>query len=147
MWPLALVGKPGWLYEPILRRITDLNLQDWIYRTGFVDDEDLAVLYSAATLHVMPSRYEGFGLTVLEAMACGTPVVCSNTSSLPEVAGEAALLVPPDDMHGWAEAIARVWSDAALRAQMRARGLAQAARFTWENTARQTLEVYRRVAG
>jgi len=94
----------------------------------------------------MPSRYEGFGLPVLEAMACGTPVVCSNSSSLPEVAGEAALLVPPDDVHGWTEAITRVWNNDTLRMEMRERGLRQAARFTWEQAARQTAELYRQVA-
>ena len=147
MWPLVVVGKLGWLYEPILNRITGLGLQDWIFQTGFVADEDLPVLYSAAALHVMPSRYEGFGLSVLEAMACGTPVVCSNTSSLPEVAGQAALLVPPDDVHGWAEAISRLWSDDSLHAQLRKRGLAQARNFTWENAARKTLEIYEMVVG
>ena len=131
----------------LLSRITGLGLQDWIFQTGFVADEDLPVLYSAAALHVMPSRYEGFGLSVLEAMACGTPVVCSNTSSLPEVAGQAALLVPPDDVRGWAEAISRLWNDDLLRAQLRKRGLAQAKTFTWENAARKTLEIYEMVVG
>ena len=147
MWPLVVVGKLGWLYEPILNRITGLGLQDWIFQTGFVADEDLPVLYSAAALHVMPSRYEGFGLSVLEAMACGTPVVCSNTSSLPEVAGQAALLVPPDDIRGWAEAISRLWNDDLLRARLRERGLAQAAHFTWQNAARETLAIYEQVVG
>jgi glycosyltransferase involved in cell wall biosynthesis len=146
LWPLVIAGKPGWLYEPILRRIAELNLQDWTHMTGFFPDEDLPALYSAATVLAMPSRYEGFGLPVLEAMACGTPVVCSDTSSLPEVAGDAALLVPPEDVQGWAEAISRLWADDALRAQMRERGLAQAARFTWENAARQTAEIYRHLA-
>jgi glycosyltransferase involved in cell wall biosynthesis len=147
MWPLVIVGKPGWLVEPILARITELGLQDWVYRTGFVPDDDLPALYSAATVSVMPSRYEGFGLPVLEAMACGTPVVCSNTSSLPEVAGQAALLVAPEDVPGWADTVTRVWNDAALYGKLRERGLAQAAQFTWENAARQTLEVYRTVVG
>ena len=146
LWPLVIVGKLGWLYEPILQRILDLNLQDWVHRTGYVSNQDLPALYSAAALHVMPSRYEGFGLSVLEAMGCGTPVVCSNASSLPEVAGDAALLVPPDDVQGWSDAVTRVWQDAALRAHMCERGLAQAARFTWEQAARQTADLYSQFA-
>jgi glycosyltransferase involved in cell wall biosynthesis len=142
MWPLVIVGKPGWLYEPIYRRVTELGLQDVVCFTGFVSDDELPALYNAATLLALPSRYEGFGLPVVEAMACGTPVVCSNTSSLPEVAGQAALLVPPEDVQGWAEAITRLWNDDALLAQMRERGFAQAARFTWEHAARKTIEVY-----
>ena len=146
-WPLIIAGKPGWLYEPILQRIRDLGLQDLVRTTGFFPDEDLPALYNAATLLAMPSRYEGFGLPVLEAMACGTPVVCSNTSSLPEVAGEAALLVPPDDVRAWTQAIARVWNEGALRAQMRARGFAQASHFTWERAARLTSDLYVHIAG
>jgi glycosyltransferase involved in cell wall biosynthesis len=145
LWPLVIVGKLGWLYEPILQRILDLNLQEWVHRTGYVSDQDLPVLYSAAALHVMPSRYEGFGLSVLESMACGTPVVCSNASSLPEVAGEAALMVPPDDVQGWSDTVTRVWDDAALRAQMRERGQAHAARFTWEQAARKTADLYSQI--
>ena len=144
-WPLAIAGKPGWLYKPILKRMNELGLQDLIHLTGFFPDDDLPALYNAATLLAMPSRYEGFGLPVLEAMACGTPVVCSNTSSLPEVAGQAALLAPPDDARAWAEAIARVMSDDALRSQLRQRGFNQAARFSWEQAARQTADLYRRV--
>jgi glycosyltransferase involved in cell wall biosynthesis len=144
-WPLVIAGKPGWLYEPILRQMNELGLQDLVHLTGFFPDDDLPALYNAATLLVMPSRYEGFGLPVLEAMACGTPVICSNTSSLPEVAGEAALLASPDDARTWAEAIARVMSDDALRAQMRERGFNQAGRFSWEQAARQTADLYRRV--
>ena len=142
-WPLVIVGKPGWLYEPIFRRVAELGLHDAVHFTGFVSDDDLPAIYTAATLVALPSHYEGFGLPVLEAMACGTPVLCSNTSSLPEVAGEAALLVPPDDVQGWIAAIARVWDDDTLRAQMRERGFAQAARFTWQSAARKTTEVYR----
>jgi glycosyltransferase involved in cell wall biosynthesis len=144
-WPLVIAGKSGWLYKPIFQRVTELGLQDLIRFTGFFPDDDLPALYNAATLLAMPSRYEGFGLPILEAMACGTPVICSSTSSLPEVAGEAALLAPPDDVHAWAEAIARVMSDDALRLQMRERGAAQAARFSWENAAWRTIEVYRQI--
>jgi glycosyltransferase involved in cell wall biosynthesis len=108
-----------------------------------VPPEDLPALYSAARLFVLPSLYEGFGLPVLEAMACGTPVVCSNASCLPEVAGDAALLVEPHDVDGLAAALERVLSDEALRRVMIERGLAQVARFSWAKAARETLAVYR----
>jgi glycosyltransferase involved in cell wall biosynthesis len=145
-WHLAIVGKPGWLYEPIFRRVSELGLQDQVHFVGYVGDHDLPAIISAASVLAMPSRYEGFGLPVLEAMACGTPVVCSDASSLPQVAGHAALLVPPEDVRGWDEALARVLSQETLRAQLRELGLAQAARFTWEQAARQTADLYRRVA-
>jgi glycosyltransferase involved in cell wall biosynthesis len=112
-----------------------------------VAEEDKAALISGAVALVFPSLYEGFGLPVVEAMQCGTPVICSNTSSLPEVAGEAALLISPNDVRGWAEAIWHVWSDDALRARLRQRGLAQAKSFTWENAARKTIEIYETVVG
>lgn len=146
MWHLVIVGKPGWLYEPIFRRVSELGLQDQVHFAGYVGDHDLPAIISAASVLAMPSRYEGFGLPVLEAMACGTPVVCSDASSLPEVAGKAALLVPPEDVHGWDQALERVLSEVTLHAQMREQGLAQAAQFTWEQAARQTADLYRRVA-
>jgi len=105
----------------------------------------LAALYNAAGLLVLPSFYEGFGLTVLEAMACGTPVVCSDRGSLPEVASDAALLINPDDVDGLAKAMERALEDEPLRAQMRERGLANVQRFSWEKTAQQTLDIYRRL--
>jgi alpha-1,3-rhamnosyl/mannosyltransferase len=109
---------------------------------GFVDEADLPALYRNAALFAFPSLYEGFGLPVLEAMACGVPVVCSNGSSLPEVAGDAALLVDPLDADGLAEAMARVLEDADLRWEMVARGEEQAARFTWERAAGQLVGVF-----
>jgi len=114
---------------------------------GPVPEDDLPALYAGATLFVFPSLYEGFGLPVLEAMACGTPVACSNTSSLPEVVGDAALTFDPADSSAIARAITRVLADAELRQVLRERGLAQAAGFSWERTAAKTLEVYRRAAG
>jgi Glycosyltransferase len=108
---LVIVGKKGWLYEGFFRRLRELGLEDRVIFTGYVPDEDLPAIYSAADLFVFPSLYEGFGLPVLEAMACGTPVVCSNTSSLPEVAGDAALLVDPTDVRALAGAIERVLTD------------------------------------
>ncbi len=131
--------------EPRLRA-ERLGLQSvrWL---GPVPEADLPALYSAAALFVFPSLYEGFGLPVLEAMACGVPVICSNTSSLPEVAGDAALLVDPTDAQSLAAAIAGLLEDESRREEMRERGLQQAARFSWDRTAAMTLEMYREVAG
>ncbi|MDZ7295973.1 MAG: glycosyltransferase family 4 protein, partial [candidate division KSB1 bacterium] len=130
---LVIVGGRGWLYEETLAEAE--KYPDRVRILGFVDDDDLPALYRNAALFVFPSLYEGFGLPVLEAMACGVPVVCSNASSLPEVAGYAALLVDPLDTDGLAAAMARVLEDPDLRRGMIARGLDQAARFTWERAA------------
>jgi len=142
---LVIGGKTGWLYEGLFRKLRELGLEDEVLLPGYIADEDLPAVYSAASVFVFPSLYEGFGLPPLEAMACGTPVVCSSASSLPEVCGEAALLVEPTDVSALAQAIERVLSDEPLRAALRARGLAQAAKFSWERTARETLAVYREV--
>lgn len=112
--------------------------------TGFVDDEDLPTLYAAAEVFVFLSLYEGFGMPILESMLCGTPVVSSNTSSLPEVYGEAALAVDPTDTAGAAEAIGRILSDPSLRAQLREDGLAQARKFNWRKTAEGYLAAFRK---
>lgn len=125
---------------------TILNLQSSIVWLGRVPEADLPALYSAAAAFVFPSLYEGFGLPVLEAMACGAPVICSAVSSLPETAGDAALLVDPTDVDALAAALARVLVEPGLAADLRARGFAQAARFTWERTAAETLSMYRQVA-
>lgn len=114
---------------------------------GVVSDEQLIELYRGATVLVFPSRYEGFGFPVLEAMACGCPVISSNASSLPEVAGEAALLVEPWDILGFASLLERVLMDPALQADLRKKGLVRAAEFSWDRTARETIAVYQRVAG
>ncbi|HEY4691268.1 MAG TPA: glycosyltransferase family 1 protein [Anaerolineae bacterium] len=142
---LIIAGTKGWLYEPIFARLNELGLQRRVHFTGFIPDDDLPALISAATVLVMPSKYEGFGLPVLEAMACGTPVIASDTSSLPEVGGDAALYAPPDDPSAWVQALNRVLTDESLRASMREKGLKQAARFRWDIAAHQTAEVYSQI--
>ncbi len=142
---LVIAGKKGWLYEPFLRHVRELGLQDEVLFPGFIADDDLPALYGAADVFAYPSLFEGFGLPVLEAMACAVPVVCSNASSLPEVAGDAALLVSPHDTAALAAALQRVLADAELRVKLVTLGLAQARRFTWQETARQTLAVYNQV--
>ena len=143
---LVVAGKLGWLTEPILAKVKELGIQDRVIFTGFVADEDLPALISSATLLAMPSKYEGFGLPVLEAMACGTPVIASNRSSLPEVGGDAALYARPNDPASWAHLIDRVWNDDELRASLRERGFKQAAKFKWSTMARETAEIYRAVS-
>jgi glycosyltransferase involved in cell wall biosynthesis len=142
---LVIVGKKGWLYEGFFRRLRELGLEDRVIFTGYVPDEDLPAIYSAADLFVFPSLYEGFGLPVLEAMACGVPVICSNTSSLPEVAGDAALLVDPTDVRALAGAMERALTDEGKWREMRERGLQQAARFSWDEAAAMSLKVYQDV--
>lgn len=121
------------------------SLGDNVRFLGRIDDADLPALYASATAFVFPSKYEGFGLPVLEAMACGTPVACSNTSSLPEVAGEAALLFDPTKVSEISAAIEQLVSNESLRRELCQRGLNQATRFTWRKTAEKTLDVYRTV--
>ena len=127
--------------------IDKYRLHDHVLWLGRISDEALVDFYNAADLFCFPSLYEGFGLPVLEAMACGTPVVTSNSTSLPEVAGEAALLVDPYDVEAIAEAMRRVLEEPELAAELRERGLKRAAEFTWERTARETIAVYERVLG
>jgi len=143
--PLVITGQHGWYTEQIFAQVKQLGLETRVIFTGYVPDEDLPAFYNCATALAFPSRYEGFGLTVLEAMACGTPVVCSNSSSLPEVADDAALLTPPDDPAALTQALLRVLSDESLWQRLHVQGLRQAARFSWDNTARQTLAVYEQV--
>ena len=138
---LVIAGKRGWLTEAIERRAAELGLANRVIFTSYVPDEDVPALLSGALGFVFPSLYEGFGMPVLEAMACGAPVLAANTSSLPEVAGDAALLVDPTDAGAIAAGLARLANDASLRADLRARGRARAAQFTWEQCAAQTLEV------
>lgn len=141
--PLLIGGGKGWMYEPIFARLEQLNLRDRVKFAGYLPEEELPLWYAAATVFVFPSIYEGFGMPPLEAMACGTPVITSNTSSLPEVVGDAGLMVAPTDPVALAEAIRRVLVDADLRTELRQRGLARARRFSWADTAAKTLVAYR----
>jgi glycosyltransferase involved in cell wall biosynthesis len=138
---LVIAGKRGWLTEAIERRAAELGVAERVRFAGYVADDDLPALLSGALGFVFPSLYEGFGMPVLEAMACGAPVLTSTSSALPEVAGDAALLVDPADTATIAAGLARLATDAALRADLRARGLARAAQFTWERCAEETLAV------
>lgn len=138
---LVIAGKRGWLSEPIERRAGELGIANRVHFTGFVADADLPALLAGALAFVFPSLYEGFGMPVVEAMACGTPVITSTSSSLPEIAGDAALLVDPLDTNAIAAAIMRLNDDHDLRATLRQRGLARARLFNWETCARQTLAV------
>ena len=142
---LAIVGQRAWRHEgeaPLARR---LGLADSVRFLGYVPPADLPALYSGADLFVFPSLYEGFGLPALEALACGTPVVASNVSALPEVVGDAALQVNPLDTEALAGAMERVLRDDGLRLDLRERGLQRAREFSWERTARETLAVYEQV--
>ncbi len=143
--PLVIVGARGWLADDFFAALEQCPVRHAVHLTGYVNEALLPAVYAAATAFIFPSLYEGFGLPPLEAMACGTPVACSNTSSLPEVVGEAALTFDPTDEEAMADAIRRLIGDDELRAELRERGRKQAARFTWKRTAHQTLAVYRDV--
>jgi glycosyltransferase involved in cell wall biosynthesis len=142
---LVVAGAQGWLNDSVRARVETLELADRVHLAGYVEDEDLAALYSLATVFAYPSLWEGFGLPVLEAMACGTPVLTSDISSLPEVAGAAAVLVPPTDVEAIADGLLRLLEDAALRADLTERGRRQAGSFSWERCARETLSAYNSV--
>ncbi len=142
---LVLAGGKGWLYTDLFALVENLGLQDRILFPGYVPGQDLPLWYNAALALVYPSLYEGFGLPVLEAQACGTPVLTSNTSSLPEAAGDAAVLVDPYDVAALTAGLEQLLADESLRRGLRLAGLAHAAQFTWSRTAQNTVRVYRRV--
>lgn len=142
---LVLAGRKGWLEEPVFERIEALRLAGRILWTDFISREDLPALYSLSTLCVYLSLYEGFGLPVLEAMACGTPVVASDIPVFREWAAGAAELVPPENQEAVADALSKVATEEEIRQRMRESGLAIAREFTWERTAQATLEAYREV--
>jgi glycosyltransferase involved in cell wall biosynthesis len=139
---LVIVGSKGWQYEEVFSEVDRQNLTERAHFIGFVADGDLPALYSAASLLVNPSLYEGFGLPTLEALACGTPVIASNQSALPEVVGQAGLLVDPLEVDEIAAAITRLLDDADLHQQLAAAGLRQATRFTWDDMAAKLSALY-----
>jgi glycosyltransferase involved in cell wall biosynthesis len=144
---LILAGSRGWLFDETRALITELRLAERVRWIETPSDVDLAALYNLATVFVLPSYYEGFGLTVLEAMACGAPAIISDRGSLPEIAGGAALEIDPDDPAELADTIERVLCDAALRHELRRKGLDRVKEFSWERCARETLAVYHHVLG
>jgi glycosyltransferase involved in cell wall biosynthesis len=140
--PLMLVGGRGWLYDEVFSRAEALKVADKVRFVGYVPDQELPLWYNAADLFVYPSLYEGFGLPPLEAMACGTPVITSTTSSLPEVVGKAGLLVDPMNVEALASAMERAYADTDLQAELRSAGLARARAFSWQQTASATVDSY-----
>jgi glycosyltransferase involved in cell wall biosynthesis len=143
--PLVLAGLNGWLWEEVYETVDNLDLAKHVAFLGRVPDEDLVYLYNAASLFVHPSFYEGFGLTPLEAMTCGAPVIVSNTSALPEVVGDAGLMIDPHDLEGLTVALWRMLTDRELRQSYVEKGWQRAKCFSWEKAAEKTLEVYHKV--
>jgi glycosyltransferase involved in cell wall biosynthesis len=142
---LVLAGGLGWLYEDVLAQIDSMQARDRVHRVGHVPYKDLPTFYNLADVFVYPSVYEGFGLPPLEGMACGTPVITSNISSMPEFVGDAGILVPPDDEGALLGAVQRVLTDQVLRQRLREAGPQRAANFTWKHTAQKTLDIYQQV--
>jgi len=143
---LVVIGDELSSYAALRRAVHRYNLHKYVRFLGYLPDETLAIVYRLASVFVFPSLYEGFGLPPLEAMACGTPVVTSNASSLPEVVGDAAVLVDPSDASAIADGLRRVLDDEGLRATLRERGLARAREFSWERSIRRIREIYQEVA-
>jgi glycosyltransferase involved in cell wall biosynthesis len=144
---LALVGARGWMYEDLFALVRRESVAEHVYFVDFVPSEHLPLWYNSADLFAYPSAYEGFGLPVLEAMACGVPVVTSASSSLAELAGDAAITVPPGSQEALELALMRVLGDESLRAELRGKGLRRAAEFSWNRTALDTLAVYEHALG
>jgi glycosyltransferase involved in cell wall biosynthesis len=144
---LVVAGMKGWLYEETMRRLGEMPREMSPRLIGYVEEMDLPALYSAARMAVVPSLYEGFGLPCLEAMACGTPLVCSNAASLPEVVGDAALLVSPENPEEMAVAMAELAENPEVGEELADRGRRRAAQFTWERCAEETYRVYKAAMG
>ena len=143
---LVVVGSKGWLFEDFFDTIATENATEYVIFPGYVPDEDLAAVYGAATVLVMASVFEGFGLPVLEAMACGTPVASSNAGSLPELGGDVAQYFDPHDLDSMINAIRTTLEDSNMRLRMQQEGPKRAAQFSWERNAIETLQVYQQHA-
>jgi glycosyltransferase involved in cell wall biosynthesis len=139
---MIIAGKKGWNYRAIFNKVAALKLEKEVLFLGYVPDEDLPAIYNLARVFVYPSLYEGFGLPILEAMACGTPVITSKASSLPEVAGDSAILIDPNDCKALAAAMEEIVSRPKLHNDLRVKGLDRSKKFTWSQCAKDTLEVY-----
>ena len=146
MIQLVVVGKKGWLYDSILEKSKTLGISDKVIFTDFVPDEDLPALISGAKVYVNPSLWEGFGIPVIEAQACGVPVAVSNTSSLPEIVGKSALTFDPEDVKDISSAILIILTDDKLKEIFIKKGLENTKRFSWENCAKETLKVLTKFA-
>jgi glycosyltransferase involved in cell wall biosynthesis len=139
---LVLAGARGWFYDEVFRRVAQAGLEERVHFAGYVPHDELPEWYRAAEACVYPSLFEGFGLPVLEAMACGTPVLCSAAPGVAEAAGDAALTVPPMDVGAWVAGLALMTGQPELRVELRRRGLVRAAGLSWRRAAEATLEVY-----
>jgi glycosyltransferase involved in cell wall biosynthesis len=139
---LVLGGGKGWQYDDIFEAIATHRLENEVHTVGYIPTEEVVLWYNAAIALVYPPIFEGFGIPIIEAMACGKPVLASNTSSLPEAAGEVGLLLPPDDVQAWTQALLRAIEDQPWRNEASIQGQAWAKQFTWQRTAQQTLASY-----
>ena len=146
-YKLVIAGAFGWKFEGVQKKVRVLRLRGQVHFTGYIPDEDLPLVYNAATIFVYPSLYEGFGFPPLEAMASGVPVVTSTSSSLPEIVGDSGLSVDSHDVEGLKNAMKRLLDDEGLRKELRGKGFLRAKKFSWEECAKRTLEVYRTLAG
>ena len=139
---LVLAGQMGWMVNDVLHQIETLGLQEKVHLTGYIPPEELPLVYNLASVFVYPSIYEGFGLPALEAMACGTPVITTNTSAMADYVGDAGILVPPNNQEALVQAMQTLLMDQDLQHSLAQKGQEQAAQFTWERTAQETLKVY-----
>jgi len=141
---VVFAGNWGWKSHDVRRRLWKKDVSGWTHQIGYARREDLPALYRSAQATVFPSIYEGFGLPILESLASGTPVITSHTSSMPEVGGDAAVYIDPYNSRDIAEALRGLLSSSSLQKYLRERGIERARQFTWEKTARETLEVFKR---